>query len=418
MGRDAIQVFLEVGELRSIGAKSLSSILKMDKQFFEKHGIDLDRDEDDFQYDKLVDALLQDREDIDPLLLNSLFLVADFTTASDKETLTEIAIREGVIGQDNPEECTPLDLAVKLLVKNPALLENERDKRVAHRKRSFVFLRASKHNAGAQLAITPKQRARFESVCNEKFKERFKGGGTKVKMFKDKDVLRLLVRHGESMRREGAIKGEQSTSILYRPEMFDVFYYDLSTGILGMPACPKWQSEMYRTALSHLLYGSKATFEQSSVFTFAPLEQIAECNGASLSHGCDNSISSIKLVQLEWRRASNNGTLRYRGVNDVFSAMKDDETSFPRSDKILSARFNICFKNNVDKRYFEIQGANKVSFQRDSDIQILWSWLERQGFLAQKSEVAADPGGTQNLENPNSTGELEATEEANRHVIT
>lgn len=96
--------------------------------------------------------------------------------------------------------------------------------------------------------------------------------------------------------------------------------------------------------------------------------------------------------------------------------MTDDGTTFPKPELILSARFNICFKNKVGSRYFEIQGANKVFFQRDSDIQLLWSWLENQGFLVQPVK-AEDPNEPQNQDNPNASGDM-ANEEVTQHVVT
>lgn len=379
MGKKALHTFMDIGELRKIGAASLSALLEPHADFFSAHEVELTDDNEAFPFDALADVLQRERESVPPVLVNALYLITEMADASGLDMLIDIARREGLIGGENREELTAPDLAVRLYLHNPTMLENHRDRRVVQRKRTYVYFSAKRPYPRSTFSMSARMRRHFEEACNNKFREHQRGEGAKLKEFPEDDIIRFLVRHGESLKREGVLQGTESASIIYRPEMFDAFHFDPAQGILGMPQGPKWQTELYRINFGLILYNDRDAFKPLPIFTFQPL---IEHGSAALACPTVREVASIRLVNLEWHRPGGNGLCVYKDVDDVFSALEEDGHAFP-AEGIRLARFVIRIRATGEERYFEIQGAQKVVCQRDTDLELLWPWLEEKNFLIQ-----------------------------------
>lgn len=379
MGKKVLQTFSDAAELRKIGAKSLSALLKVDEAFFTRHGVELVEDDVAFAFDELADVLQRERTSVPPRLINALYLISEMADKTGLDLLVDIARREGLLEGMNEEECAAPDLAVRLYLHNPTLLENHRDRRVALRKRSYVFFSAHAPYGGTDVSISQAERNYFQAACDDMFREHLHGSGARLKGFPDGQIVRFIVRHGEPLKREGVLEGSESASIIYRPEMFDAFHFDMSKGILGMPAASKWLTELYRAQFGIILYNDRNAFKPLPVFTLLPL---VERGAVALACPMLRSVAEIRLEGLEWERPGGNGICAYRKTHDVFAAMESDGHAFPE-EGVLKARFILQLAETHEERFFEIQGAHKVHFQRDIDLELLWPWLEAQGFLAQ-----------------------------------
>lgn len=382
MGKDAFRTFRDVSELRKIGAKSLSMLLGMDAAFFSQNGIVLTDNDDDFPFTMLIDVLENQKQHISPRLVNALYLITEMADASAMDTLVELAKLEGVIDSGGKDDFTAADLAVKLYLHNPDLLERNRDMRVVERKRSYVFYSAHRPYPHEMFTIDRRMHKRFEVSCDDQFRDHQCGAGAKLKCFPDDDVVRFLVRHGETLKREGVIQNDESASIIYRPEMFDAFHFDTTNGTLGMPNGPKWKMELYRKSFGVILYNDANAFKPLPLFSLEPLCVQGE---SALSCAMLRTVDSIRLSALEWEREGGNGICSYKNVDNIFAALRDDGHAFP-TNGILKARFVVKFAEKEDERFFEIQGAHKVHFQRDTDLELLWAWLDEKGFIVDPDE--------------------------------
>lgn len=377
MGKKALQLFMKVDALRVIGAESLRALLEDHVELFQERGVDITGDDESFPFDALAETLQCDRDKFPTDLINALYLISEMSDQAGLDMLISHARNAGLIEDDDRSELSSADIAVRLYLHDPAILERCRDSRVVQSKRAYVYFSAERPYPNAQFSVLPQSVSRFEVACNDVFRQRQRGEGVKLRHFPDGDIIRFLVRHGESLTRKGVLQGRESSSIIYRPEMFDAFRFEMSKGILGMPNGPKWQTDLYRTYFGLLLYGDRNAFQPMPLFTFQP---IIDRKRDALACAVVREVESIRLTRLEWNRPDGDGKGSYTDVHDVFAAFEQDGHDFP-TEGILSARFVFTLRESLEEHYLEIHGDKRINCQRDTDLELLWPWLEAQHFL-------------------------------------
>ncbi|KAF0112974.1 MAG: hypothetical protein FD149_2280 [Rhodospirillaceae bacterium] len=73
------------------------------------------------------------------------------------------------------------------------------------------------------------------------------------------------------VKREGAVKDGQSSSVYYRPEAHDVLIYDATLDEIGIHTETKGERMLYREAFGLHFFGSATYFPDGEKFTLQPL---------------------------------------------------------------------------------------------------------------------------------------------------
>jgi hypothetical protein len=85
----------------------------------------------------------------------------------------------------------------------------------------------------ARVLMTPDETTPRELVDDLFFVDEMATPEGKVFVFERPDEVWMLVRHGDPCKREGALEASGSSSVYYRPEVFDVIRYDRGTALLA-----------------------------------------------------------------------------------------------------------------------------------------------------------------------------------------
>ena len=139
----------------------------------------------------------------------------------------------------------------------------------------------------------------LEDDMNAWFVKRRRGSTCRVQVFENESIAWFMVRHGDPFTREAVIQDNESSSILYQPEMHDVIVYNRRLGEIRINAGSKGEMELYRTMFGLHLFGSKDFFSSRSRFDLEPLRQSGvdtlQCNDVE-------GMDWIKLreIQIYW----------------------------------------------------------------------------------------------------------------------
>lgn len=386
MVKKALHTFMEVEELRGIGAKSLSVLLEPHTEFMSAIGVTLTDDDDAFPFDELADGLQRKQDAIPFSLVDALYLITEMADSTGMDMLIDIALREDLIDADESEELSPADIAVRLYLHDAELLRERRNRRVVERKRSFIFDSAGRPYTRLPFQLDPAMQRRFEMACRDEFRRRQRGDGVQLKAYPEGDIIRFLVLHGESITRQGIIHDGASASILFRPAKYDAFHFDPRRGVLGMPNGSQWQQKLYRSLFGQILYGDRDAFQARDLFTLDPLIHRGK---ASLDCPMVQAVDEIRLESLEWVRGGINGGPWSGSATDLFASFNEQGIPFPEAG-LKKARFVLQAAGTAEKRYMEIQGTRKMKLQRDTDLELLWPWLDAQEFLARPTIAEAE----------------------------
>lgn len=369
--------FTDAAILRQIDHTLLLRLLGPHRAWLEARGVRLVASHL-FDYDALARALADPGDESPEPLFDALFFVDEISAPEVYEDLLELARSSDVPLADAPDlSCA--DLAVRIWLDNADALQRFHAERFAVRTKRFEYF------PSASTAI-PKFRLPADSVLqslqddlNVFFETQKKGRGTRVFVFHRDEIVWLLIRHGERIRREGALDGEKSSGIFYRPEKFDVVIYDPALCELAIHAETKGEKRAYCTLLGEHIFRNPGLFdvETNAKFTLQP---ILELGARSLACADVDGIERVRLVELHWRHDIDQYFVEIQKAGDVFSALGEIGRSIPRSVDLLKAVFKIKFTGSDRERRVAIKLPNAAVFERDSDSPLVHEWLARRGF--------------------------------------
>ena len=109
--------------LRSVSSQSLLSLLREHGDYFESQGVRLDiTNNGNLDYEALVGVFAAPDADMPAGLLDALYHIEEMSTPEAMDDLLREA-EERDLGLDPGDDCTPMDVAVGMWVKNRTLLE-------------------------------------------------------------------------------------------------------------------------------------------------------------------------------------------------------------------------------------------------------------------------------------------------------
>lgn len=401
--------------LRCIEPNCLIAFLKPHQAFLTDRGITLPEKviskadaEKHIDYEALTRVFLSPD---DPLpkapvpLIEAACIIDEMATASAMDALVDGAEQEKIdLGEGKDE--SPVDVAIRAWLADSEFVRRKHAEQYLERPRSFEYFPRAARTKKAPLAAEGALLRTIEKELDDWFDSHRRGRGSRVFVFARPASTWFLIRHGLPLRREGSLDNGKSSSVVYRPERFDVVVYDHILDELRINAETKGEKTLYRDVLGKRLLADSAYFGTAAKYTLDPI--VVKGRGCL---ACEDvlGIEWVKLIEVQFPWGGQHREVEIRKATDIFGAYEDRNRSMPSHSRILKARFEVKFKDFKKTRKVSVS-AHKTQFVRDEDTELVEKWLSTRGFSAcnesavegadeEVSEVLGDPGIVAGIEN-------------------
>jgi len=386
-----VRRFANPGLLKQIDSPLLVQFLTPHAAYLAGRGVDLSG-ANALDYDALAAALADPGDDAPDALLEAIFFVDEATDGEFADTLLDEAEREGIALVDG-QEASPADIAVRLWIADPHVLQNLHAERFLVRPKRFISLLTTGDSLPALNCVTDEMVAAMQLDLDGFYEKRKKGRGARVFRFMRDDGVWFLVRHGERLKRQGKIENEQPGSIFYRPEKFDVLIYNAALGELAVHAATQGEIEAYCRTIGSRVFGDASLFDVAMLTEKYTLNPIRIDGPACLVCTDVPGIESVRLTELQWRYNSHLYHVAIHRSDDVFEALKTIRPGIPGNATLVKATFKVKFEGAVRERTVVIRPPNIANYDRESDAALVEEWMRRRGFIRTRSmaQIEAKP---------------------------
>jgi len=384
--------FSNPSTLKAIHRPLLLEFLAPHRDFLAGRGLALD-ESGALDYDALASILMSPDENTPDAMLDALFFVDEMSLPAFFDDLMEEARLAGInLGPD--DRITPADLAVRVWLHDPDILERLHAERFLVKPKSFQsFLSTATGLPDVQYPAEAMLEA-LQDDLNDWFDTHKRGRGTRVFPFVREDGVWFLVRHGQPYKREGTIENGQPSSVYYRPEKFDVLVYNPGLGELAIHASTKGEKTTYCRLLGKHVFGNEAFFDIDGTDGKFTLQPILEDGRACVAVSDIEGIDEIRLSELQFRHEADQYHVEVHKADDVFTALEEISRTVHPGARLLKAGFKVRFQDAVRPRTVVIRPPNVTIFDRESDAELLNLWMGRRGFIQvtrPERDVATDP---------------------------
>ncbi len=370
--------------LRKIDRKHLISFLQPHENYFKAHGIDLPSTDtaNGLDYEELSLALANPDPSANPDLFDALFLLHELSSSEAFDAIQE-ALQDQEFKEEIPSDLSPADLAIRVYLSNPDILDRVHARQELRRPRSFIYFQSQAQTNGGIKLPGDDQIASIEEELNKGLIRKRRGKTAKVIPFNGGDNMWFLIRRGAAFSRQGIIRNDgESDSLYYRPERYDTVVYNNANNEIRMNVrnSSKWLLELYRCIFGHMLFGNMDYFEGKNKFTLEPLRQDGK---ASLECGDVDGIDNVTLTEYTIFYDPNFNESVTRRADDVFGLLEARQQKFPKGGNLIRAKFKIKFTGTKYPRSVTIKKGNCAGFKIDDDSVALEQWLTNRGFITE-----------------------------------
>ena len=371
--------FADPDALKRMQKQYLLDLLLPHGAYFAGRGLTLSStDGAEINHQALADILLNPDDAMPPPLVDALYYVNEMDTPEGMDDLLDAAAAKG-IELDSGAEMTPGDVAVQLWMKDRGLFERQHAEQFLRRPRSFESFQ-SHESQRRPPDLSSQALAALEKDLDDWFETKKRGRGSRVFAYPRDDEVWFLVRHGQPFKREGSLKGKESSSVYYRPEKHDVVVYNQVLGELRMNAASQGEKELYQAAFGLRLFGSEEYFPGTAKYTLEPLRHDAE---ASLVCNDVDGMEWAKLTEIRYYWGGAEGEVEIRRAEDILAALARRNSKIPGGPhpRIVRATFRAKFADSKTPRSVCIRPSNIAQYSRDADGALVEQWLTKRGFI-------------------------------------
>lgn len=320
---------------------------------------------------------------VPPAVLEALHFVDELATSRGMQRLLEFCPSLRASGAQ-----IPADVAVRAWILDPHLLQRVHAEARIERIRSFEHYQASQ--PAVWNAPTPEIIQALERDLDSHFESQLCGRGTRVFPAMIADRMQFVIRRGKALRRRGCLEGERSSTIVYRPEQFDVVTYVPSIHELQVHATSMADRTMYREAFGHHLFDCSWMFpDGTNKYTLKPL-----CRDGVAALCCQDvpEIQHVWLRELHVYRGGQHVETTIIKADDVLGALQERQERLLWHGQMVAARFEIRFRGALATRSVAIRPSNIAEYSRNEDAEVVEAWLQKRGFLVREGERHAKTG--------------------------
>ena len=376
--------FAHAEGLKAIGREHLLALLKPHKSYLDSRGFTLPppSDSDGIDYEQLVNVLMSPDTTTPKGLIDALYFVHEMATPESMDILLHEADSNGITLDGNPDP-TPADVAVQVYLQDKDLLERKHAEQYLTRPRSYEYFQTETTPVPKFRKPSQKTLSALARDLDDWFEKKKRGRGSRVFVYPKKDVVWFLVRHGDPFKREGSLDGDQTSSVFYRPEKYDVLVYDPATGEIRMNACSKGEKEMLRQKFGRHLFNDDDFFPGTGKYTLEPLRSDGD---ASIVCTDVDGMEWVRLKEVQYFWGGAEKEIEIRKANDVFAALAARGRGMPSKARIIRASFQVKFTDSKTARTVTIRPSNIAQYTRDSDAAVVEDWLSKRGFILADQE--------------------------------
>lgn len=376
--------------LRAIKPHRLLAFLNPFRDYFRGRNLELPPPgpEPAVPLDQLVEAILSLDANAPPPLTSALACIVGLGTPEMLPVVLTAAQMEQ-INLGGESDLTPADVALRLWLRAPHLLERAFAEQSLESPREFEYFRAT-------AALTPPRSAPedligvLEEELGASFDARMLGRSVRVFHMPRPGGLWFLVSHGDLLRREEGFCdcGAEPTSVEYRPLAHDMVVFDMASGELRAHARTESERDLYRRAFGRHLFGREDFFVASAKYTLGPIRRDgAEC--LRCSEVGDLEWVALREVHCRWGGSqSEYAVIR---SDDVFAALRERCALLPSVPELVRAKFEVKFRAAGPTRFTTVALPNIALYDRDQDVSPIEEWLSKRGFHDVRDDNRATP---------------------------
>lgn len=336
--------------------------------------------EDTFDYDGLA-AILSNQMFVGEYeeLFNGFALVGATSMECFNDVLRTFISRSSY-ANELTDTMSTADMALLVYLHDPEELSVLESDYAALKKKSFA-MRATRHDI-RDLVITPAQIHDFEEGMNTIFQSKNYGSTARVTLTEnDSRELILLVRHGDSYRRQGIVmNGRKSKTIGFQPESYNTLSINRDTGELrlGIPTSPKWMEDAYCKQLGKSLFDDYDAFSSPRI---NDLDKIKELGRNILCYHGAADVKSISLLSIKAYINDNSGmsAILEAEDGDLFRDMERHQFKLSSMGRIIRAKFLV--KIGRAERTIVLDASNRSGYDYDDFGMIVDEWLRQVGII-------------------------------------
>ena len=367
--------------LRKFSFQRLLEMVGRYKGYFDRMQFQIEgATEETFDYDRLAEILsnqmfVGEYEE----LFNGFALVGATSMECFNDILRTFISRSSYAGELTDTMSTA-DMALLVYLHDPEELSVLETDYAALKKKSFA-MRATRRDI-RNLVITPAQIRDFEEGMNLIFQSKNYGNTARVTLTEnDSRELVLLVRHGDSYRRQGIVmNGRKSKTIGFQPESHNTLSINRDTGELrlGIPTSPKWMEDAYCRQLGKSLFNDYDAFSAPRI---NDLDKIRELGRNILVYHGAAEVKSISLLSIKAFLSGDSGMCAILEADngDLFRDMERHHFKLSSMGRIIRAKFLV--KIGRSERTIILDASNRSGYDYDDFGMVVDEWLRQVGVI-------------------------------------
>ena len=367
--------------LRKFSFQRLLEMVGRYKGYFDRMQFQIEgATEETFDYDRLAEILsnqmfVGEYEE----LFNGFALVGATSMECFNDVLRTFISRSSYAGELTDTMSTA-DMALLVYLHDPEELSVLETDYAALKKKSFA-MRATRRDI-RNLVITPAQIRDFEEGMNRIFQSKNYGSTARVTLTEsDSGEIVLLVRHGDSYRRQGIVmNGRKSKTIGFQPESYNTLSINRETGELrlGIPTSPKWMEDAYCRQLGKSLFDDYDAFSAPRI---NDLDKIKELGRNILVYHGAAEVRSISLLSIKAFLSGDSGMCAILEADngDLFRDMERHYFKLSSMGRITRAKFLVRIGRS--ERTIILDASNRSGYDYDDFGMVVDEWLRQVGVI-------------------------------------
>lgn len=376
--------FIQPDILATIAPERLRSLLSPYQEYFAKRGLVFTESPNASISCTRLSAILADLdEQVPSQLVDALHFISEMANISAVDDLMESA------KEAHPEivfnmDASDTDIIVQIWLKDHGLVTKKHAESMINKPKSFEYYLGSHHRP--EMFSIPDQDTikEMETAMNFWFERNRRGRNCRIITADHGNKISFLIRHGMPMQRQGSIKNDKSESLCFRPEVFDVVFYDRSQNEIGLRATvTKGEKNLYRETIGYYLFNQYGYFREQQKLTLNPLE----IDGVhSLVCSDIDGLEQVTLTAIRSRLDEEQYGYIHHTANDVFLSLFNQKKSMPPASELTMAVFSMKLSGVKMARTLIIKPPNHVIYLRDDDSVVIDQWLSKRGFINSRLE--------------------------------
>jgi hypothetical protein len=374
--------------LKTIAPGRLIAFLSPWREYLAKRGLALSGNgRSEIDCDALAHILMDPDASVPKDMVDALYYVHETASDEDMDALLDLAKTRTVEIEHDPQT-TVADVAIQMWLAAPDILREHHAEAIAFRQKNFLYYRGAHGEKRAFPKVDDDLRHQLGTALDDWFDDHKRGRGCQVFFFPHGKKVWILVRHGQSMRRE-ASQGEDGSSSteFYRPQRHDVLIYDTASDEMSVHANTKGEIKLYLACFGRLLFGDEDYFPPADKFSLDPL----------LDYGADSllcedveGLEDIRLVEYRRYWGGKYKELEIRKATDIFAALSARGQRLGVGGRLVGAVFKVKFTDSPKERSAAIRPPGNAIYERNEDSELIEIWLANRGFVLEPGAEADD----------------------------